>query len=289
MVRCTPPQSVLRCDAIPIRWSCRQRSASGSPPMSSATRLVCRIPMMPATSCSARPRSSRLQLGTRLLFVSCMQFHRVRSASSCRQSPRCSARAPRAVGEARSPRLPRRSRRLIDCRMVLAGALIAAATTSASAQHFTAADAAIKNGIAAGIYPGAVLVAGRADTILYARGYGHFTWSTASPTPDPSTTRWDLASLTKILATTSAIAVLVQQHRVDLDAPVAHYLPEFSSGRKSEVTVRMLLNHTSGMPPYAKLWESAHTVAQARATLFLIPLRRAPGSSAEYSDLNAML
>ena len=178
---------------------------------------------------------------------------------------------------------------MIDCRMVLAGALIAAATTSASAQHFTAADAAIKNGIAAGIYPGAVLVAGRADTILYARGYGHFTWSTASPTPDPSTTRWDLASLTKILATTSAIAVLVQQHRVDLDAPVAHYLPEFSSGRKSEVTVRMLLNHTSGMPPYAKLWESAHTVAQARATLFLIPLRRAPGSSAEYSDLNAML
>lgn len=161
--------------------------------------------------------------------------------------------------------------------------------TAASAQRFAAVDAAIRGGIASGIYPGAVIVAGRADTILYASGYGHFTWSKASPRPDPSTTRWDLASLTKIVATSSAIAVLLQQHRVDLDAPVSRYLPEFSGGRKDDVTVRMLLNHTSGMPAYAKLWRSARTAAQARAALFAIPLQRAPGSSAEYSDLNAML
>ena len=55
------------------------------------------------------------------------------------------------------------------------------------------------------------------------------------------------------------------------------------------VTVRMLLNHTSGMPAYTKLWQSARTVAEAHATLFAIPLRRQPGASAEYSDLNAML
>jgi len=181
------------------------------------------------------------------------------------------------------------SRRLFACTgfgLVVVGALT---PSTSSAQGFAAADAAIRSGIATGVYPGAVMVAGRADTILYARGYGHLTWNKVSSPPDPSITRWDLASLTKIVATTSTIAILVQQHRVDLDAPVSRYLPEFSGGQKGQVTVRMLLNHTSGMPAYAKLWQSARTVAEARAALFAVPLRRAPGASAEYSDLNAML
>lgn len=164
-----------------------------------------------------------------------------------------------------------------------------AASQPARAQGFTAVDAAIHAGIDTGIYPGAVVVIGRADTILYAHGYGHYTWSAASPAPDPTNTRWDLASLTKIVATSSATAVLVQQHKVDLDAPVSRYLPEFLGGKKGAVTVRMLLNHTSGMPPYVKFWLSAHSVAEARRQLLTTPLRRAPGVSAEYSDLNAML
>lgn len=160
---------------------------------------------------------------------------------------------------------------------------------TARAQHFAAVDSAIRSGIDTGIYPGAVVVVGRADTILYTRGYGHYTWTATSAIPDPVTTRWDLASLTKIVATTSAAAVLVQQHRLNLDTPVSQYLPEFTGGRKSAVTVRMLLNHTSGMPPYAKLFQSAHSVAEARKQLFAVPLQRIPGASAEYSDLNAML
>ena len=181
------------------------------------------------------------------------------------------------------------NRKLFACAgfgLIVVGALT---PSTSSAQGFAAADAAIRNGIATGVYPGAVIVAGRADTILYARGYGHLTWNKVSSPPDPSITRWDLASLTKIVATTSTLAILVQQHRVDLDAPVSRYLPEFSGGQKGMVTVRMLLNHTSGMPAYAKLWLAARTVAEARATLFAIPLRRPPGASAEYSDLNAML
>ena len=160
---------------------------------------------------------------------------------------------------------------------------------SVSAQGFTAVDAAIHAGIDTGIYPGAVVVIGRADTILYAHGYGHYTWSAGSPTPDPVKTRWDLASLTKIVATSSSAAVLLQQHKIDLDAPVSRYLPEFTGGKKNMVTVRMLLNHTSGMPPYIKFWLSAHSVAEARKQLLTTPLRRAPGVVADYSDLNAML
>ena len=183
--------------------------------------------------------------------------------------------------------LPRLNR--VGLAIVFVGLLLAAGRRPLGAQRFAAVDAAIRGGIAAHVYPGAVVVAGHADTIIYAHGYGHFTWNPSSPVPDPSITRWDLASLTKIVATTSALAVLLQQHRVDLDAPVSRYLPEYSGGRKNDVTVRMLLNHTSGMPAYARLWQSARTVAQARAELFTIPLQRTPGSSAEYSDLNAML
>lgn len=159
----------------------------------------------------------------------------------------------------------------------------------APAQRFADVDLAIRSGIQTGIYPGAVVVVGRADTILYARGYGHFTWSASTPIPDPFNTIWDLASLTKIVATTSATAVLVQQHKLELDAPVMRYLPEFSGGRKSAVTVRMLLNHTSGMPAYAPFFKTAHSVAEARRQLFATPLKRAPGALADYSDLNAML
>jgi CubicO group peptidase (beta-lactamase class C family) len=158
-----------------------------------------------------------------------------------------------------------------------------------AAQQFKAVDAAIRDGILAGVYPGAVVVVGSADSILMARGYGHFTWSPSSAEPDPRTTRWDLASLTKVVATTSAAAALVQRGKLDLDVPVSRYLPAFSGGRKGEVTVRMLLTHTSGMPAYAPLWKTAHSPAEARNQLFAIPLARAPGSSAVYSDLNGML
>ncbi|MGH7583282.1 MAG: serine hydrolase domain-containing protein, partial [Gemmatimonadales bacterium] len=167
--------------------------------------------------------------------------------------------------------------------------LLFAAALPASAQRIPAIDSAIRAGIHTGIYPGAVVVVGRADTILYSRGYGHFTWDSRSDVPDPQTTRWDLASLTKVVATTSAIAVLVQHHKVDLDAPVARYLPAFHGGRKDQVTVRMLLNHTSGMPPYEKFWQTAHSPDQARQELLATPLARQPGQSAVYSDLNGML
>lgn len=172
---------------------------------------------------------------------------------------------------------------------VASAVVLVAAPFTARAQAYAPIVAAIRSGIQSGVYPGAVVVIGRSDTVLFAGGYGHFTWKQSSTVPDPSMTRWDLASLTKVVATTGAMAVLVQQHRVDLDAPVSHYLPEYTGGRKGEVTVRMLLNHTSGMPAYVKLWERASTPAAAREALFQVPLQRVPGASAVYSDLNAML
>lgn len=156
-------------------------------------------------------------------------------------------------------------------------------------RRFAGVDSAVLAGIRQGTYPGAVVVIGRGDSVLYAKGYGRITWKTTDRRPDPATTLWDLASLSKVVGTASSAAVLVDQGRLDLDALVSRYLPEFSGGAKDSVTVRMLLNHTSGLPAWAPLWRMAHTPEEAREALYSIPLIRVPGSRAEYSDLNALL
>lgn len=147
----------------------------------------------------------------------------------------------------------------------------------------------MRQGIRKGLYPGAVVLIGRRDTVLYAHGYGHMTWSAKSPVPDVDSTLWDLASISKVVGTTSAVMRLVDAGQVQLDAPVARYLPRFTGGEKDRVTVRMLLDHTSGLPAYIRLYRLARSPAQAIDRLYAEPLRRQPGDSAEYSDLNAML
>ncbi|HET9133666.1 MAG TPA: serine hydrolase domain-containing protein [Gemmatimonadales bacterium] len=167
-------------------------------------------------------------------------------------------------------------------------ALLIAAPQPASAQA-SRIDAAVRDGIRRGTFPGAVVVVGRADTILYARGYGRFAWSGNSSVPDPSRTLWDIASLSKVVGTASAAAVLAGEGRLTLDAPVAAFLPEFTGGGKDNVTVRMLLDHTSGLPAWAKLNGPGITPDEAVRRLLAVPLARAPGATAEYSDLNAIL
>lgn len=162
--------------------------------------------------------------------------------------------------------------------------------TLAQGQSFAEIDAAVRDGIRKGIYPGAVVVIGRRDSLLYARGYGHFTWSPSSPVPDPDSTIWDIASVTKIVSTTSVAMRLVEQRKLDLDAPVRRYLPRFSGGPKNQVTVRMLLDHTSGLKSYVPFYIKARrSRARSIDLLYAQPLVRSPGDSAEYSDLNALI
>jgi CubicO group peptidase (beta-lactamase class C family) len=157
------------------------------------------------------------------------------------------------------------------------------------AQSLAEVDAIVRQGIRQGAYPGAVVVIGRKDSVLYARGYGHFTWSPSSSVPTPDSTLWDIASITKVMGTTSAAMRLVDARRLSLDAPVRQYLPEFSGGPKDRVTVRMLLDHTSGMRSYVPFFKQTRTREGAKALLYAEPLVREPGHSAVYSDLNAIL
>jgi len=149
-------------------------------------------------------------------------------------------------------------------------------------------DSAVLGGIQRGVYPGAVLVVGRHDSILFAQGYGHLTWSAASPAVSVDSTLWDVASLTKVVATTPALMLLVEQGKVVLDAPVVRYLPGFNGPGTSGITVRHLLTHTSGLRATLPLREAPDSAAALRMVLTTVPISP-PGTRMVYSDLNAIL
>lgn len=154
---------------------------------------------------------------------------------------------------------------------------------------FADLDAAIAGGITRGVYPGAVVIVGRSTGILHARGFGHLSWSSSSRQPSPDSTLYDLASLTKVVATTSAAMLLVDRGRLDLDRPVSAYLRRFSRPAQQGITVKMLLDHTSGLKPYVEFYKRSTTPAGMASLILREEPVRTPGISAVYSDINAML
>jgi len=136
-------------------------------------------------------------------------------------------------------------------------------------------------------YPGAFAVIGNADGVLVEYGAGTLDWS-PSPRPDENTL-WDMASLTKVVGMTSAMMQLTEAGKVDLDAPVQRYLPEFRGPNKELVTVRHLLTHSSGLPGWRPLYKETTTPGAARALAVATALDTLPGIRMVYSDLGAII
>lgn len=145
-------------------------------------------------------------------------------------------------------------------------------------------DEVMRRGIAAGGFPGGAVIVGRRGAIVWERGYGALDWTTDARV-DPERTMYDVASLTKVVATTAATMVLVDRGTLRLDAAVTRALPAFSGKGKSEVTIRDLLMHRSGLPAGRVLLRRGSTPASARQRVLSTPLVRQPGSGTEYSDL----
>src|SRR5262245_30745172 len=156
-----------------------------------------------------------------------------------------------------------------------------------SSERLAKIDHVIERGIKAGGYPGASVVVGRRGAAVWEKGFGRLSWSSSSPSVTAEKTIYDLASLTKVVGTTTAIMVLYDQHKLDLDELVRTYLPEFAGGLKDRVTVRMLLEHRSGLPAGRDIWRMAHTPDEARSVVISSPIVCEPGRCYEYSDLGA--
>lgn len=129
-------------------------------------------------------------------------------------------------------------------------------------------------------FPGAALAVGRRGELALKAGVGRIRWEGDPVSPD--STVYDIASLTKVVATTTAVMLLVEDGRMELDAPVSRYLPEFSGGGRDRVTVRHLLTHTAGLPAGAATWGAPEA---ARVRLIRTPLKARPGARLEYSDV----
>ena len=154
-----------------------------------------------------------------------------------------------------------------------------------AATRLGAVDAIIQQAIHERQIPGAVLVVGHNGQVIYRRAYGD---RALEPRRETMTldTIFDLASLTKVIATTTAVMQLVEQGKVRLNDPVAKYLPEFSQNGKEDITVRQLLTHYSGLDPDLDLrtaWEGKET---AYRMAFAERPEDAPGSKFSYSDVD---
>jgi CubicO group peptidase (beta-lactamase class C family) len=162
-----------------------------------------------------------------------------------------------------------------------------AASVGMSAARLESIDRIVRRGITAGGYPGASVVVGRRGYSVFEKGYGRLGWTSSSEAVVPDESIYDLASLTKVVGTATAAMILYDEGRLELDAPVAKYLPAFSGGTKDDVTVRQLLTHTSGLPAGRDLRRLATSAWEARQLVMSTPLTCTPGRCLVYSDLGA--
>ena len=163
---------------------------------------------------------------------------------------------------------------------------------SYEAKRFSGAHKVLSEAIAARAFPGCafgVLAGGKEDhPITYLGAVGNFTYETDSP-PVTAATVYDLASVTKVVATTAAAMLLHQRDLLNLDALLGDLLPEFLSGRSAgddarRVKLRHLLAHNSGLPGYVEFFRTASNPSELFRACMQLPLEAEPGARAEYSD-----
>jgi CubicO group peptidase (beta-lactamase class C family) len=157
-----------------------------------------------------------------------------------------------------------------------------------SARGLARVDSAIAAAIRDQATPGAALAIGRHGEVIRMRGYGQLSWNGFDAAVTDSTL-YDIASLTKAVGTTSAVMVLVERGQLDLDAPIARYLSGWpAEGDYGRITLRHLLNHTSGLPAGANLWTTPGRI-QKVDRIGRMRLGSTPGTVTNYSDLGLIV
>lgn len=157
-------------------------------------------------------------------------------------------------------------------------------------KRFESAFAILQRAIGGQVFPAASVAVAERGRLVALKAFGRFTYEPDPPVVTPATI-FDLASVTKVVATTAMAMLLYERGLIDLDAPLAGIIPEFISddSRRHEVTMRMLLAHSSGLPAYEKLFLKAHDRESLLRLAFTTPLVAEPGSTAVYSDIGFIL
>ncbi|MEQ1689971.1 MAG: serine hydrolase domain-containing protein [Gemmatimonas sp.] len=148
-------------------------------------------------------------------------------------------------------------------------------------------NAVLRRALADGAFPGAYAAVGTARGVIAEVGVGQLDVNDRTR-PDAATV-WDLASLTKVVGTTTAVMQLVQRGRIALDSPVVRYLPEWTARGTAAITVRHLLTHSAGLPAWRPLYKEATSADDAMRKVFATAPDTVPGVRFLYSDLGFIL
>jgi CubicO group peptidase (beta-lactamase class C family) len=149
-------------------------------------------------------------------------------------------------------------------------------------------DSIMRVAMAENAAPGGSLAVGRFGRIVHIKGYGRLDTAQTSQAVDENSI-YDMASLTKVIATTTASMILEEQGLLDLDRTVASYLPEFNAPDKAAITVRMLNTHQGGLEAFAALYRDTKGREEYLAKINERPVKSVPGTATVYSDWDLIL
>jgi CubicO group peptidase (beta-lactamase class C family) len=181
----------------------------------------------------------------------------------------------------------RRIAGLILALLLAAGCQVPAPVTP-PAPAFAEVDRLLDGYRERGAFPGGVLAAGEHGALLHLHPFGRLTYEEDAP-PVTAGTLYDLASLTKVVATTTMAMILVDEGKLDLEQPVQELLPGFQGAGKEAVTVRHLLTHSSGLPALAPLYQEIQGREACVERIQAMDLVYPTGSRSTYSDLGMIL
>lgn len=173
-------------------------------------------------------------------------------------------------------------------KIIVISITIIACAFNSFAKDFSRVEDIVSQSIAKSYFPGAQLIIGNDKNTIFEKSFGNFTYDEFSPVVTDES-MYDLASLTKVIATTSAIMKLYQEEKIDLNDKVAKYIPEFANNGKENLNILNLLLHNSGLKafiPFYKYYTSREEVINA---IYNAVLDYEPDTKFVYSDLNAIL
>lgn len=161
---------------------------------------------------------------------------------------------------------------------------------SQKSYDFSEVDKIIEKGIESQAFPSAVLIVGTSKGIVYQNAYGRLMYEESAPLTTARTI-YDMASVTKVIATTTAIMKLYEEGKIDLNASVASYIPEFNNNDKGDITVMNLLVHNSGLTAWTPFYQNPEmdSPEKVKNAVYTCTKEYATGTQTIYSDYNAFL
>ncbi len=155
-------------------------------------------------------------------------------------------------------------------------------------QYLDSLSLYLNKSIADSVFPGCAISIGYQGRLIYEKSFGHFTYDPSSPEVEINSI-FDLASVTKVVATTTTAMILYDQARLNLDQKVSEIVPAFKGREKEKVTIRHLLTHTSGLPGWVKFYLNLEGKERIVQEICETELINEPGTVFVYSDLGMIL